>query len=163
MEMGTEAAEDSSTTVPIGSSALDSLPKEDIRTIKKPRLPEPSKDHEDQIMDSEHITERVPESASFAGLNPDILKIILEQTGYPGDVVSVSRTCQELRNKLIIPGDSGLWRRMRNAVGLPDPSDFKEQVEGLTKLLCVERFIEKEAEYVTFVFGEGDCEVQWTL
>jgi hypothetical protein len=159
MEIGIEAAEGSLTTVPIGSSAPGFLPLEDARTIKKRRLIEPGKDNENPTMNQEQSTVTVPESASFAGLPFDILETILEQTEYLGDVVSVSKTCKALRNMLKSPSASGLWRRMRNAIGIPDPSDFVEHVEDSKEVLRVERFVGKEAEYATFIFSEGDCEV----
>lgn len=159
-ETSIEVAGDSpTTTVPDGSSASDSESK-DARIVKKRRLHEPAQHDENQ----KQRMVMVPGSASFAGLPFDILEIILERTGFPGDVISVSKTCRTLREKLKEQSAAGLWRRMRNAVALPDPSDvnFMENVEGSNEVVRVERFVGKEAEYTAFVFSEGDCEV-WSL
>lgn len=136
---------------------------------KKRRLQEPKREEQSSIDVLEGDVAVIPKTCLLPGLPFDILEEILRCTGDPGDLLAVARTCKAMCNILLGPSASRLWREARNKVGLPDPSAYEETYEGpkeygpSARVVGVQCFIDKEAAYADFVFGEGVCEVQRTV
>lgn len=129
-------------------------------TRKKRRLDEVDTSTEEKA--AEGTGPAVPKASAFLHLPFDIFEEILLQTGDPGDLLAVARTCKALYAKLLDPAASLIWKKMRILVGLPDPAAYKTLYEddgSSVKLMGVQCFVHSEPAYAAFIFGGGVCRV----
>ncbi|KXN84386.1 hypothetical protein AN958_12645 [Leucoagaricus sp. SymC.cos] len=99
----------------------------------------------------------------------DVLLEILKNTGHPGDLLAVARTCKDLCQKLTDPSAFPLWKKMREKIGLPNPvgKKYRAEVEDAhtndgpaMEITGVQNFVHNEPAYAAFVFDGGVCEVR---